>query len=230
MHDFREKTVLGRRIPAGGGEQDALQVIDILSHHPSTAKFISKELAQRFVADDPPKVLVDRMAQTFMKTEGDLRAVLGTMFASPEFLSEGAWQSKVKSPFEMVVSAVRALKGEADDSFTLVQRVADLGEPLYSKLEPTGYPNNGEGWLSASSVLGRMNFSAALVSGLIPGVKPDVSAFADQKDVAAISHELLGRDASPQITTAITQGFEGKDAAPTVVVSLVLGSPDFQRR
>jgi uncharacterized protein (DUF1800 family) len=229
MHDFKEKTVLGHRIPAGGGEQDALQVIDILSHHPSTAKFISKELAQRFVADDPPQVLVDRMAQTFMKTDGDLRAVLGTMFTSPEFLSEGAWQSKIKSPFEMVVSAVRALKGEPDDSFTLVQRVADLGEPLYSKLEPTGYPNNGEGWLSASSVLGRMNFSAALVAGLIPGVKPDVSTFAS-KDAVAIGHELLGRDASQQTMTAITQGFEGKDAAPTVVVSLVLGSPDFQRR
>src|SRR5262249_50262362 len=162
---FGEKRVLGHRIPAGGGEQDALQVIDILSHHPSTAKFISKELAQRFVADDPPQVLVDRMAQTFMKTDADLRAVLGTMFSSRDFLSEGAWQSKIKWPFEMVVSAVCALKGETDNTFTLVQRVADLGEPLYSKLEPTGYPNNGEGWLGASGVLGRINFSAALVSG-----------------------------------------------------------------
>jgi uncharacterized protein (DUF1800 family) len=129
----------------------------------------------------------------------------------------------------MVVSAVRALKGEPDDTFMLVQRVADLGEPLYSKLEPTGYPNNGDGWLSASSVLGRMNFSAALVSGSIPGVKPDVSTFAN-KDAVAIGHELLGRDATQQTMAAITQGFEGKDAAPTVVVSLLLGSPDFQRR
>jgi uncharacterized protein (DUF1800 family) len=229
MHDFSEKKVLGHRIPAGGGEQDALQVIDILAHHPSTAKFISKELAQRFVADDPPQALVDRMAQTFTKTDGDLRAVMGTMFSSPEFFSDGAWQAKIKSPFEMVVSAVRALKGETDDTFTLVQRVADLGEPLYSKLEPTGYPNNGEGWLSTSSVLGRMNFSAALVAGLIPGVKPDDSGFSG-KDAVAIGHELLGRDASPQTMTAITQGFQGKDASPTVIESLVLGSPDFQRR
>jgi uncharacterized protein (DUF1800 family) len=229
MHDFTEKKVLGHRIPAGGGEQDALQVIDILAHHPSTAKFISKELAQRFVADDPPQALVDRMAQTFLKTDGDLRAVMGTMFSSPEFFSDGAWQSKIKSPFEMVVSAVRALKGETDDAFTLVQRVADLGEPLYSKLEPTGYPNNGEGWLSTSSLLGRMNFSTALVAGLIPGVKPDASGFSG-KDAVAIGHELLGRDASPQTTTAITQGFQGKEASPTVIVSLVLGSPDFQRR
>ena len=88
----------GTRSPAGGGEQDGLQVIDILAHHPSTAKFISRELAQRFVADDPPQALVDRMAQTFMKTDGDLRAVMETMFTSPEFFSEGAWQAKVKSP------------------------------------------------------------------------------------------------------------------------------------
>ena len=120
-------------------------MIDILAHHPSTAKFISKELAQRFVADDPPQSLVDRMAQTFTKTDGDLRAVLQTMFTSPEFFSEGAWQAKVKSPFEMVVSAVRALGGETTDAFTLVQKIADLGEPLYNKLEPTGYPNTRRG-------------------------------------------------------------------------------------
>ena len=170
MHDFGEKTVLGHKIAAGGGEQDGLQVIDILAHHPSTAKFISRELAQRFVADDPPQALVDRMAQTFTKTDGDLRAVLETMFTSPEFFSEGAWQAKIKSPFEMVVSAVRAMGGEASDTFTLVQKIADLGEPLYNKLEPNGYPNTGDAWLSTAGIMGRMNFSAALASGLVPGV------------------------------------------------------------
>src|SRR6478609_4970936 len=107
MHDASEKTVLGKKIPAGGGEQDGMKAIDILAHHPSTAKFVSRELAQRFVADDPPQSLVDKMAQTFTKTDGDLRAVLTTMFASTEFMSEGAWLAKVKSPFEMVASAVR---------------------------------------------------------------------------------------------------------------------------
>ena len=150
-------------------------MIDILAHHPSTAKFISRELAQRFVADDPPQALVDRMAQTFTKTDGDLRAVLETMFTSPEFFSEGAWQAKIKSPFEMVVSAVRAVGGETSDTFTLVQKIADLGEPLYNKLEPTGYPNTGDAWLSTAGVMGRMNFSAALASGLVPGVKLDAS-------------------------------------------------------
>jgi uncharacterized protein (DUF1800 family) len=228
MHDTGEKTVLGHKI-AGGAEQDGLQVIDILAHHPSTAKFISRELAQRFVADDPPQALVDRMAQTFTKTDGDLRAVLETMFTSPEFFSEGAWQSKVKSPFEMVVSAVRALGGEASDSFTLVQKIADLGEPLYNYLAPTGYPNTGEAWLSTSGMIGRMNFSAALASGLVPGVKVDSSRLAG-KDAAAIARDVLGRDASPQTQAALEKGVEGKDLTPPFIASLVLGSPDFQRR
>src|SRR5262249_29949604 len=204
MHDFGAKPVLGHRIRAGGGEQDGLQVIDFLAHHPSTARFISRELAQRFVADDPPQALVDRMAQTFIKTDGDLRAVMETMLASAEFFSEGAWQSKIKTPFEMVVSAVRALKSETADTFTLVQKVGDLGQPLYGKLEPTGYSNNGETWLSASSVIGRMNFSAALASGSLPGVQPDTSVYAG-KDAATIGRDLIGRDVSPQTMAAITQ-------------------------
>ena len=228
MHDFDEKTVLGHKIAAGGGEKDGLQVIDILAHHPSTAKFISRELAQRFVADDPPQALVDRMAQTFVKTDGDLRAVLETMFTSPEFFSEGAWQAKVKSPFEMVVSAVRAMGGEATDTFMLVQKIADLGQPLYNKLEPTGYPNTGDAWLSTVGVMGRMNFSAALASGLIAGVTIDPSRIA--KDSPAIARNLLGRDASAQTQAAIEKGLEGKDLTPPFIASLVLGSPDFQRR
>ncbi|HEY2844810.1 MAG TPA: DUF1800 family protein, partial [Bryobacteraceae bacterium] len=227
--DFGEKTVLGHKIAAGGGEQDGLQAIEILAHHPSTAKFISRELAQRFVADEPPQALVDRMAQTFTKTDGDLRAVLETMFTSPAFFSEGAWQAKVKSPFEMVVSAVRATGGEASDTFTLVQKVSDLGEPLYNKLEPNGYPNTGEAWLSTTGIMGRMNFSAALASGLVPGVKVDASGFAG-KDQMAIARDLLGRDASPQTQAAIAKGLEGKERTPLFVVSLLLGSPDFQRR
>jgi len=229
MHDFGEKTVLDHKIAAGGGEQDGLQVIDILAHHPSTARFISRELAQRFVADDPPQALVDRMAQTFTKTDGDLRAVLETMFTAHEFFSEGAWQAKVKSPFEMVVSAVRAVGGEASETFTLVQKIADLGEPLYNKLEPNGYPNTGDSWLSTVGIMGRMNFSAALASGLVPGVKLDPARLAG-KDKSEIARDLLARDASAQTQAAIEQGLEGKDHTPLFIASLVLGSPDFQRR
>lgn len=153
MHDVKEKVVLGHTIAAGGDESDGLQVLDIIAHHPSTARFISKELAQRFVADDPPKSLVDRMAATFTKTDGDLREVLLTMFRSAEFFSAGAWQAKLKSPLEMVVSAVRALDADASDVFALTQRIADLGQPLYGKLEPTGYSNTGEGWANTAGLL-----------------------------------------------------------------------------
>ena len=229
MHDFGEKTVLGHKIPAGGGEQDGLQVIDILAHHPSTARFISRELAQRFVADDPPQALVDRMALTFTKTDGDLRAVLQTMFTSPEFFSEGAWQSKLKSPFEMVISAVRAVGGDATDAYTLVQKVAELGQPLYNRLDPNGYPNTGDVWLSTIGLLGRINFSTAITSDQVPGVSVDPLRLSG-KDAATIARDLLGRDPSPQIRATIDKALEGKTRTPPFIASLVIGSPDFQRR
>ena len=127
------------------------------------------------------------------------------MFTSPEFFSEGAWDAKVKSPLEMVVSAMRALGGEATDTFTLVQKIADLGEPLYGKLEPTGYPETGEGWLSTANLLGRMNFATTLASGQVPGVKVDSSRL-EGKDAAAIAREVLGRPASEPDTGGAREG------------------------
>ncbi len=228
-HDRKEKIVLGHTIPAMGGEQDGLQVIDILARHPSTATFISRKLAQRFVADDPPRALVDRMAATFLKTEGDLRAVLQTLFTSPEFLSEGAWQAKLKAPLEMVVSAVRALNGDVTDTFALAQRIADLGEPLYGKLEPTGYPNTGDAWTNTAGVLGRINVASALAAGQVPGVKVDMSRF-NFKDPPTVAGELLNRAPSASTLAAIEKGIQGQEATPSILATLVLSSPDFQRR
>ncbi|HEY2382450.1 MAG TPA: DUF1800 domain-containing protein [Terriglobia bacterium] len=228
-HDRKEKVVLGHTIPAMGAEQDGVQVIDILAHHPSTAKFISKELAQRFVADDPPQSLVDRMAATFIKTDGDLRAVMQTMFSSVEFMSEGAWQNKMKSPLEMVVAAVRAMNADVTDTYTLAQKIADMGEPLYGKLEPTGYPNTGEAWTNTASVLGRINFAAALASGQVPGVTVDVNRF-NAKTPAVVARDILSMPPSPATLAAIQKGIEGSQTAPSTLASLVMGSPDFQRR
>lgn len=228
-HDRKEKTVLGRTLPAGRGEQDGLDVIELLARHPSTAKFISKKLAQRFVADDPPQPLVDRMAATFTKTGGDIRAVLQTLFVSVEFLSEGAWQAKLKSPFEMVVSAMRVLKADVPDMFPVAQRIADMGQPLYGKVEPTGYPNTGETWASASDILGRINFTTALVAGQLPGLKVDVSRF-NFKAPSAVATEILGVPASPKTLDAIQQTIDGKEATPSMLVNSVLASPEFQKR
>jgi uncharacterized protein (DUF1800 family) len=229
MHDFGEKIVLGHKIPAGGGEQDGLTALDILARHPSTAKFISLQLARHFVADNPPQALVDRMALTFTKTDGDLRAVMETMFRSPEFLSEGAWEARMKSPLEMAAGTIRAVGGEVTDAWTLVQKISDMGEVLYGKLEPTGYPDVAETWLSAVGLTARINFAAAIASGQVPGVEVDASRWKGM-DSAAIARSLLGREASKQTLDAIGAGLDGTDPSPAVIASLVLGSPDFERR
>lgn len=186
LHDTGQKVVLGVTIPAGGGIEDGEKVLDILSHHPSTAHFISKELAQRFVADDPPPALVERMAQTFLKTDGDLREVMRTMLESREFWSEGAYQSKMKTPLEMVASAVRAVNGDVDFAFPLANQVAQLGEPLYRKQEPTGYSNSSQEWVNSAGLVGRMNFALQLASNKVPGVKVD-TAMAAKPDEAGIT-------------------------------------------
>jgi uncharacterized protein (DUF1800 family) len=178
MHDQGEKIVLGVKIPAGGGIEDGEKVLDILARHPSTAYFISRKLAMRFVADDPPPALVERMAQTFLKTGGDLRAVMTTMLESKEFWSVGAYRTKLKSPFEMVVSAVRALDGDVDFASALVNQVAQMGEPLYRKQEPTGYSNSSKEWLNSAGLLARMNFALNLADNKIAGVKVDAQAAA----------------------------------------------------
>jgi uncharacterized protein (DUF1800 family) len=229
MHDFGEKTVLGHKIPAGGAEDDGLKVIDILAHHPSTAKFISYELARHFVADNPPDALVTRMAQTFQRTDGDLRAVMETMLHSSEFLSEGAWQARVKSPLEMIASTIRAMGGDVTDAFPLIQRLADMGQDLYGKTEPNGYPDVAETWLSTAGIMARVNFASSLATGDVPGVKIDASRW-NGMDGPAIARAVLGRPASAQTMQAIQDGLSGKDPAPLTIASLVVGSPDFERR
>jgi uncharacterized protein (DUF1800 family) len=171
MHEPGAKTVLGVTIPAGGGIEDGEKVLDILATRPATAHFISRELVQRFVADDPPAALVDRMARTFLKTGGDLREVMKTMLNSKEFWSEGAYRAKMKSPLEMVASAVRAVNGDVEDALPLAYQVAQIGEPLYRKIEPTGYSNDSARWLSSAGLVARMNFALQLADDRLPGVK-----------------------------------------------------------
>jgi uncharacterized protein (DUF1800 family) len=200
LHDDGEKTVLGVTIPAGGGESDGEKVLDILAHHPSTAHFIAKKLAMRFVADNPPEALVNRMADTFTKTGGDIRQVMLTMINSKEFTSVGAFRTKVKSPLEMVASAVRAVNGDVNMAFPLVNQVAQLGQPLYRKLEPTGYSNSSAQWANSAGLMARMNFALNLADNKVPGVKVGVKA----NDGAGKSDDSLA--------------------------GIPLGSPEFQKR
>lgn len=230
LHDKGEKVVLGHVIPAGGGMDDGEKVLDILATHPSTAHFISKELAERFVADNPPEPLVEKMAATFLKTDGDIREVMKTMLASREFWSEGAYQAKIKTPFEMVVSSVRALDAKVTDGFALANQVGNLGEPLYRKLEPTGYSNLNSDWVNSAALLGRMNFALQLAQNHVPGVKVDVSHLSS--DPAPVSKSLLCRAASPQTQAGIQKALaeQKQKKTPALVAGLVIGSPDFQRK
>jgi len=221
VHDKGEKVVLGVTMPAGGGKEDAEKVLDILAKHPSTARFISKKLAQRFVADDPPPELVARMAKKFEETNGDIREVMKTMLASKEFFSQGAYRAKVKSPLEMIASAVRATGARVDFAFPLAQQIAQLGEPLYRKLEPTGYSGANSEWINSASLLARMNFALALAQNRLPGVRVDPARFAG--DPLEVARQML-------FTSPTAPTREAIEKEPALAAGLVIGSPDFQRK
>ena len=164
MHEPGDKIVLGHRIKPKG-EKEGREVLHLLAHNPSTAKFICTKLAMRFVSDDPPPALVDRMAQTFLKKDGDIREVLKTMLHSPEFWAPEAYRAKVKTPLEFVVSAVRASGAEVNDAMPLARQLQNMGMPLYGMQPPTGYSMKADAWVNSSALLGRMNFALALTTG-----------------------------------------------------------------
>ncbi len=234
-HDKGEKQVLGVIIPAGGGMEDGEKVLDILAAHPSTARFISRELAQRFVADDPPPMLIERMARTFTESGGNIRAVLETMIAAPEFFSQGAYRAKIKTPFEMIVSAVRASGARVDYAMPLANQLNTWGEPLYRKVEPTGYSNVGAEWVNSSALLDRMNFGIQLGQNKFQGLQIDVKKFSPEPQKTA--KELLFASASSQTLEAIEKAVREQKKKnpkqspnPGLIAGLVIGSPDFQRR
>jgi uncharacterized protein (DUF1800 family) len=239
-HDKGEKVVLGVTIPAGGGKEDAEKVLDILTKHPSTARFISTKLAKRFVADTPPPALIERMAKAFRESDGDIRVVMKAMLDSKEFFSAGAFRAKVKTPLEMVASSVRATGAELDYAFALSNQLQQLGQPLYRKQEPTGYSSANAEWVNSAALLGRMNFALALVNNRVPGVKLDSTRF--DSDPARAAKQMLFTDASAATLDSIRKAMTEQMAqmpktpnpnAPTsaaMVAGLVLGSPEFQRR
>jgi uncharacterized protein (DUF1800 family) len=248
LHDPDVKVVLGKKIHSGG-MKDGEQVIELLSRNPNTAKFISTKLARRFVSDNPPPALVARMAKTFHKSDGDIREVMRTMIYSPEFWSRQAYRAKVKTPYELVASSVRALGTDVDTPMPLVQWVARIGEPLYQCQPPTGYSDKAETWVNTGALLSRLNFSLALAGNKVRGSRSDVLAVLGSETggdaKAALDRAVqvfLGGQAAPATVETLERQLENpqvlqarlddavKQADLGVVTGLVLGAPEFQRR
>jgi uncharacterized protein (DUF1800 family) len=249
MHEPGSKFVLGHKIK-DKGEGEGRDVLHLLATRPQTAHFISLQLAQRFVADDPPDALVDRMAKTFLKKKGDIREVLSTLFHSPEFWADGAYRAKVKTPLEFVASAVRATGVDVTDAMQLTRQLNNMGMALYGMQPPTGYSMKAETWVNSSALLGRMNFAVALTSGKVRGVKVDSTQLmrngpppTDSTQVlSALENALLAGDVSRQTHDSIAARLEDPKISQrkmddpmrladlSTIAGLLLGSPEFQRR
>ncbi|MGI4852555.1 MAG: DUF1800 domain-containing protein [Janthinobacterium lividum] len=171
-HQPGAKTVLGKNI-ADGGEKEGYEVLHRLATSPATARFLSTEIAQRFVSDTPPPAMVDRMAKTFVSSNGDIRQVLLTMVHSPEFFTTATVNAKLKTPLEYVTSAVRASGAEVTNPSPLIQSLQQLGMPLYGCQPPTGYKWDEATWLSSSALVNRMNFALSLSTNRIGGAVVD---------------------------------------------------------
>jgi uncharacterized protein (DUF1800 family) len=248
LHDSTPKMVLGHKINSGG-MRDGEEVLDLLARDPHTARHLSLEIARHFVSDNPPDALVDRMAQTYESTDGDIRAVLHTMIYSPEFWSRESYRAKIKTPFELVASAARAVGAEIDVPLTLVQWTGRIGEPLYQCQPPTGYADNADAWVNTGALLNRLNYSLALTGNRLAAVHTDIPSLlgadsSSQPDAvlnAAIG-VLLSGEASPQTRATLEKQMNDPRVLQArlddpvtrvnsaMIAGLVLGAPEFQRR
>jgi len=248
MHEPGKKFFLGHVIKENG-EKEGQQVIAMLASHPSTARFISRKLAMRFVSDNPPQPLVDRMAQTFLQSDGDIRDVLRTLFSSPEFWAAEDYRAKVKTPLEFVASAARATQADVTNPMPLVQTLNKLGMPLYGMQPPTGYSMKAETWVNSAALLNRMNFALTLGNGKMRGATADTQALLGANPPAdagaaltTLENTLLHGDVSPQTHQAISRQLDdpqvtgrrlddpAREPNYGVITGLILGSPEFQRR
>jgi uncharacterized protein (DUF1800 family) len=248
LHVNGPKNVLGHTINAGG-MNDGFEVIKLLTHDPHTARHISQQIAQHFVSDNPPAALVDRMALTFTSSDGDIKAVLHTMFYSPEFWSRDSYGAKIKTPFELVVSAARAVGANVDLPLPMMLWTARIGEPLYQCQPPTGYKDTADTWVNTGALLNRLNYSLTLAGNRLRGVHVDIPALvgpeATNNPNGALDRTikiLLNGDVSAQTRSTLEkqlndpQVIEAKLDDPIrkinvgTVAGLVLGAPEFQRR
>ena len=247
-HEPGTKVVLGHKIKEHG-EDEGMKMLDVLAHHPSTAKFISRKLAMRFVSDNPPQSLVDRMAETFEKKDGDIREVLRTLFTSPEFWAADSYRAKVKTPLEFVASSARASGVDVQNALPMVQFLNRMGMQLYGMQPPTGYSMKADAWVNSSALLNRMNFALQLGSGKLPGTQLDSQALlhgsqpqdSDQAlsvlekdllngDVSQQTHAVLMKQLSDPKVTQRKLDDNGRPPNVGAIAGLIMGSPEFQRR
>ena len=181
-HDSGEKMVLGKKFEAGGGYEEGEALLEMLAHHKSTANFISKKIATRFVNDNPPQSLIDKMAKTFLSKNGNIKDVIITMVNSPEFWSKEALREKTKSPFELAISTARSLNADISQPYQLYTWINRMGQQMYYYQAPTGFPDRGQYWINTGSLLNRMNFGLAFASQKIPGVNINLLALNDNHE------------------------------------------------
>jgi uncharacterized protein (DUF1800 family) len=235
-HDDKAKVVLGEKFPAGGGLEEGERVLDMLTSHPSTARFISTKLARRFVNDAPSDDLIDEMAETFTKTNGDIAAVMATLAQSRVFWAEAKKRSKMKSPFELAVSSLRALEADVKNPQPMMRWFDRMGEPLYGYLPPTGFPDYAESWANSGTLIARMNFGIHLAAGRINGVTlkrlpKDSNSLTTEKALAMYSKLLLPAQDTSAIASEVKETVPADAERKEVqVISMLLGSPEFQYR
>jgi uncharacterized protein (DUF1800 family) len=248
LHDSKPKMVLGHKIDYSG-MRDGEAVLDLLARDPHTAHHLSYELAQRFVSDNPPESLVDKMSQTYLHSDGDIRAVLHRMIYSPEFWSRYAYRSMVKTPFELVVSAARAVGADVDLPLQIVQWSARIGQPLYQCQPPTGYSDKADAWVNSGALLNRLNYSLALTANRMRGVRTDMASLLGDTsldDPRAVLDRtiqvLLDGQATVQTRDTLEKQLDNpqvlqarlddpvRQVNVNLIAGLVLGAPEFQRR
>jgi len=236
-HEPGNKTVLKQTI-YDSGQQEGVHVLDMLAHSPSTAHFISKKLAERFVADNSPESLVKKMAATFQDSDGDIREVLRTLFKSSEFWSPQYENNKLKTPLEYLVSVLRTSGTEMDAPDAVTQNLAQIGMQPYGQAVPTGYSMMAETWETEGALLARINFVTALTQGKLNGLKFDPGnlltlAVFDDPDMPRTRTVLLGKHSSLDLAIALSQdallpgGISAKDQA---VIEKQLADPEVQRQ
>jgi hypothetical protein len=233
LHDTGEKNVLGLSIQPSG-IKEAEQVIEMLAGHPSTAKFISTKLARRFIADDPPQQLIEKAAQTFLNTKGDIKSVLRVILLDGLPLT----QPKYKRPANYVLSALRMLNVETDAA-ALHDHLLRMGQLYFNWTTPDGYPDYGGAW--QGNLMPRWQFAFALIRNEIKNTKHNLNSLLDvsltgilQDDVDSITSLLLGvpseRFARDGLIDTVRATGATDEETLQIIAASVIASPAFQWR